>query len=112
MFQIVQNCSKQRFSIQTFDGETFIRANQDHTLKHVEIDMIELDETVSIKQCLHGTYYKAWPSIKQQGLSRMNRQHIHFSEDYPGSKDVISGMRGNCELAIFVNVKQALKGIV
>jgi len=41
----------------------------------------------------------------------MNRQHIHLSEDFPGSKNVISGMRHNCELAIFIDAAKAIKGI-
>jgi 2'-phosphotransferase len=72
--------------------------------------MIKIDETSAIEECLHGTYYKNWESIKQHGLSRMNRQHIHLSEDFPGSKDVISGMRNNCELAIYIDIHKALKG--
>ncbi len=31
--------------------------------------------------------------ISNKGLSKMGRKHIHFSEDFPGSKQVISGMR-------------------
>ena len=40
----------------------------------------------------------------------MNRQHIHLSEDFPSSGKVISGMRKNCELAIFINFEKALNG--
>jgi 2'-phosphotransferase len=39
----------------------------------------------------------------------MNRQHIHLSEDFPGSKSVISGMRANCEIAIYIDVKKAMQ---
>lgn len=108
--RIVKNCPKQRFAIEIIDNQTYIRANQGHSLKEIEVDMIEIDETSSIKTCIHGTFHKAWDSIKLQGLSRMNRQHIHFSEDFPGSKGVISGMRSNCEIAILVDVTKALKG--
>jgi len=38
----------------------------------------------------------------------MNRQHIHLSEDFPGLKSVISGMRSNCEIAIYIDVKKAM----
>jgi 2'-phosphotransferase len=55
--------------------------------------MVEITENDKIDQCIHGTYHKCWDAIKQSGLSRMNRLHIHFSEDFPGSKNVISGMR-------------------
>ena len=111
ILRITENCPKQRFLINYVEQEPFIRANQGHSLKNVELDMIKIDEASSIKECLHGTYYKHWDKIKLQGLSRMNRQHIHLSEDFPGSKDVISGMRNNCELAIYIDIDKALKGI-
>lgn len=40
----------------------------------------------------------------------MGRQHIHFSEDFPGSKNVISGMRSSCQVAIYIDIKKALEG--
>ena len=48
--------------------------------------------------------------FKTKGLSRMNRVHVHFSENFPNSEYVISGMRSNCEIAIFINVEKAMKG--
>ena len=64
VFKIVQNCSKQRFLIENFDGEPYIRANQGHSLKNVAVDMVELTEFDSVDQCIHGTFYKAWDLIK------------------------------------------------
>lgn len=106
--QIVESSTKQRFKIEMFEGEHYIRANQGHSLKNVEVDMAEISGNDNIDQCIHGTYFKCWDSIKKDGLSRMNRQHIHFSEDFPGSKNVISGMRGNCQIAIYIDVKKVL----
>jgi 2'-phosphotransferase len=40
----------------------------------------------------------------------MNRQHIHLSEDFPSSERVISGMRSSCQIAVFIDVKAAMKG--
>lgn len=42
----------------------------------------------------------------------MNRNHIHFAVDLPGSDKVISGMRSNCAVAIFIDVSKALEGLV
>lgn len=112
---VVQNCPKQRFKMDRLVDESsgreelYVRANQGHSMS-VEIEMKEITETDQIDQCIHGTYYAAWNSIKTQGLSRMGRQHIHMSEDFPGSKEVISGMRKNCQVAVFVDVSKALKG--
>ncbi len=111
ILQIAENCPKQRFKIEYFNNEPFIRANQGHSLETVEVEMVKIDEIDQIEHFIHGTYYKAWESIKQQGLSKMNRQHIHLSEDFPGSKNVISGMRQNCELAIFIDAAKAIKGL-
>jgi 2'-phosphotransferase len=115
--RLVQNCSKQRFHLQRFNDETsgveelYIRANQGHTMQNVQVEMTEINESNSMSQCIHGTYFAAWESIKKNGLSKMARQHIHMSEDFPTSKNVISGMRNNCQVAVFVDVQKALKGL-
>ncbi|PWA22312.1 hypothetical protein CCH79_00012560, partial [Gambusia affinis] len=59
-------------------------------------------------EAVHGSYLRNWPSIRQQGLSRMNRTHIHLSTGLPGEDGVISGMRKNCDLAVFIDVPRAL----
>ena len=48
--------------------------------------------------------------LLNQGLSRMGRQHIHFVEAMPPFKTVISGMRSSCQVAVYVDIKKALKG--
>lgn len=90
-------------------------------------------------EAVHGSYLRNWSSIKQQGLSRMNRTHIHLAPGLPGEDGVISGnllllcghvcrterkvemfvlflflflgMRKDCDLAVFVDVPKALAGI-
>lgn len=42
-------------------------------------------------EAVHGSYLRNWSSIKQQGLSRMNRTHIHLAPGLPGEDGVISG---------------------
>lgn len=44
-------------------------------------------------EAVHGSYLRNWSSIKQQGLSRMNRTHIHLAPGLPGEDGVISGNR-------------------
>ena len=62
---------------------------------------------------IHGTDKKAWGFIKSQGLSRMARTHIHFAIGYPGDNQVISGMRGSCDVIVEVDVPKAMAaGIV
>lgn len=57
---------------------------------------------------IHGTFYSTWNSIKSNGLSRMNRNHIHFASGLPSDSQVISGMRKSCELYIYINVASVL----
>jgi 2'-phosphotransferase len=78
-------------------------------LKEVKVDMIEINNSKELENCIHGTYLRHWESIKRQGLSRMNRQHIHFTTAYLGADTVISGMRSNCQLAIHIDTDKALK---
>ncbi|MEQ2211537.1 tRNA 2'-phosphotransferase 1 [Xenoophorus captivus] len=59
-------------------------------------------------EAVHGSYLRSWPSIQQQGLSRMKRTHIHLACGLPGEDGVISGMRKNCDLAVFIDVPRAL----
>ncbi|XP_053576035.1 tRNA 2'-phosphotransferase 1 isoform X1 [Bombina bombina] len=106
--RVVSNNDKQRFTIQQSEnGVLEIRANQGHSLQ-VEVDLTPLGEELP-RQAIHGTYLHHWPSILQKGLSRMNRTHIHLSPELPGEDGgVISGMRGNCEVAIFIDLPKAI----
>lgn len=62
-----------------------------------------------VKDVIHGTYLKHWNFIKSQGLSRMNRTHIHFANGLPTDSNVISGMRKDCEIYIFIDLKKGLE---
>ncbi|WZY91104.1 hypothetical protein YC2023_047839 [Brassica napus] len=44
-------------------------------------------------------------------LKRMNRLHIHFSCGVPTDGEVISGMRRDVNVLIFLNIKKALEGV-
>lgn len=48
--------------------------------------------------------------IGQQGLSKMNRNHIHMAHGLPGEDGVISGMRQRCDLYIHIDTAKALGG--
>ena len=45
-----------------------------------------------------------------QGLSKMNRTHIHFASGLPQDQQVLSGMRGDCEVYIYIDLAKALHG--
>ncbi|XP_033148345.1 tRNA 2'-phosphotransferase 1 isoform X6 [Brassica rapa] len=62
--------------------------------------------------CVHGTYKKNLESILASGLKRMNKLHVHFSCGLPIDGEVISGMRRDVNVLIFLDIKKALEGLV
>ena len=121
----------------------YIRANQGHSMKGVEAENlltpITLEDDASIPETVvHGTFYGAWENIlKDGGLKRMGRNHIHFSTGPPlqqvlksldagagvGSGDarkgtlsklmddskVVSGMRRDAQILIYIDIRKALR---
>ncbi|KAH9873115.1 hypothetical protein J1614_005512 [Plenodomus biglobosus] len=109
-------------------SDYLIRANQGHSIK-VDTDGLltpitqesgNIPETV-----IHGTDEPAWKLIlKSGGLRRMGRNHIHFASGLPagfkpltsstGSAEekeaapVISGMRKNSSILIYIDIQAAL----
>ena len=93
-----------------------IRANQGHSIKLINpeklLTKISSDELRTLSCIVHGTYLEAWESIKNEqkeegggggGLKKMNRTHIHFASGLPDDSAVISGMRKNCNIYIYIN---------
>ena len=39
----------------------------------------------------------------------MSRNHIHFAPNYPGEKEVVSGMRGSCDICIEIDMRTLMK---
>jgi len=107
---VVSDSDKQRFDI--FEGEpVMIRASQGHSIKGVDPDLEPVClETIPL--AVHGTYEKAWQIIKQEGLNKMGLNLIHFAKDLPGDSGVISGMRAQCDVLVWVDlVKASAAGI-
>ncbi|XP_072277574.1 tRNA 2'-phosphotransferase 1 [Pyxicephalus adspersus] len=107
--RVVRSNDKQRFMLRSSEpeGKLEIRANQGHSLK-VEVDLSPLGTELP-PHAIHGTYLRHWPSILHCGLSRMKRTHIHLSTELPGEgNNVISGMRRDCEVAIFIDLPKAI----
>ncbi|CAE6468429.1 unnamed protein product [Rhizoctonia solani] len=86
----------------------WIRANQGHTLKVADLETKPITDPSEVPCAVHGTNLKAWESIKEQGLSRMNRNHIHLASGRPGASGVISGMRNSSQILIFIDVAAAM----
>jgi len=102
---IAASSDKQRFVIWN-RTPAMIRASQGHSMKGIEPDLEPLN-VAEVSYAVHGTYYKVWNEIKSYGLNRMNRNYIHLARDLPGDSGVISGMRGSCEILIWVDLAKA-----
>ncbi|KAI8892271.1 phosphotransferase KptA/Tpt1 [Globomyces pollinis-pini] len=108
--QVVANCQKSRFLLKQNDtGEYVIRANQGHSMKEIKVELEVIQSPEEIPTVIHGTYLKPWSTIRNLGLSRMKRQHIHFAVGKFGEEGVTSGMRATCNVFIFINAETAMK---
>ena len=74
--EVVASNDKQRFAISE-DG-TRIRANQGHSIRNVELDLTAVEPPSIL---FHGTVEKFLGSIRDQGLKKRNRNHVHLSAD-------------------------------
>ncbi|VEU19857.1 DEKNAAC100431 [Brettanomyces naardenensis] len=107
-----------------------ICALQGHSISSVtnSYAMVELTGDNFPEQIIHGTYYSKLKLIKKSGgLSRMNRNHMHFAEGLPRYMDkrtmdehsqvqsevpdasIISGMRKNSDVIIYLDVDKVKK---
>ncbi len=91
-----------------------IRANQGHS---IAVDSASLLVPITLEAnnvpevVVHGTYYAFYQAIVDSGgLKKMSRNHIHFSTGLPEDKEgVISGMRKDAEILIYVDIKKSLE---
>ncbi|XP_004618560.1 tRNA 2'-phosphotransferase 1 isoform X1 [Sorex araneus] len=109
--RVVDTNEKQRFALQPGDPSTgpLIRANQGHSLQVPELELTPLETPEALPPVLvHGTFWRHWPSILHCGLSCCGRTHIHLAPGLPGDPEVTSGLRANCEVAVFIHGPRAL----
>ncbi|KAJ8405184.1 hypothetical protein AAFF_G00321750 [Aldrovandia affinis] len=109
---VVANNDKQRFKLRAHpeDGRLQIRANQGHSVQVTDLELraVQPDAPDCPREAVHGSYLQHWPSIRSQGLRRMKRTHIHLAPGLPGGGGVISGMRKNCDLVIYIDLHKAM----
>ena len=122
----VSDNAKQRFSMKPHPplaspdlaseepSDWVIRANQGHS---IAIESAALLVPISLEAgnvpeiVVHGTYFAFYqPILESGGLKKMGRNHIHFSTGLPEDKQgVISGMRGDAEVLIYVDIEKSLR---
>jgi 2'-phosphotransferase len=91
-----------------------IRANQGHSIKldsEALLKPLTLEAGNIPSTVIHGTYFAFWNAIVESGgLKRMGRNHVHCSTGLPDTDSgVVSGMRKDAELVVYVDVEQSLK---
>lgn len=110
--QIVAADNKQRYSLNEDHSDgVLIRANQGHSIQSLDEEAMfsKIVGQDQLPACVvHGTYMSSWPSIKEQGLLRMKRTHVHMAKGLPRENGVISGMRGSCEVVIHIDIRAAM----
>jgi len=100
--RVVEHNNKQRFSLCTINGILEIKANQGHSISKITELNLKILDCVEF-HIIHGTYFKYWRKIKTEGLSRMNRNHIHFAKGL----NFINGLRQDAELFIYIHFDKA-----
>ena len=83
LHDVVASCKKKRFSL-SYDGLK-IRANQGHSVPDVELN---LKPVTPPNQLFHGTVAAFIESIREQGLLKRSRNHVHLSADIETAKKV------------------------
>ncbi|ONH75901.1 tRNA 2'-phosphotransferase [Pichia kudriavzevii] len=110
IMRIVETNSKKRFKLKQTGAHSYhICALQGHSIPSIAYGQSEnLAPIVDTwpKFIVHGTYVEKLPLIIESGgLSKMSRNHIHFTFAIP----VISGIRSSCNCLIVMDVEK-LKG--
>ncbi|KAJ5641717.1 hypothetical protein N7490_005717 [Penicillium lividum] len=126
------DATQQALSVTDTDPANYlIRASQGHSIKSVDaasfLQPLSLDDESKLPETVvHGTFHGAWPLILQSGgLRCMNRNHVHFAtgpsldsvlavqetetSKQGAEKTVISGMRGDAQVLIYIDIRKALK---
>lgn len=112
--RVVQNNNKKRFTLVTRDdGQQYVCANQGHSLKKVSNDNLQLLEQsreAYPAQLIHGTTrQKLRLILASGGLSRMGRNHIHFTSVQVSHDEHVSGLRTFSDVLIFVDIDKLLR---
>ncbi|OON13643.1 RNA 2'-phosphotransferase, Tpt1/KptA family [Opisthorchis viverrini] len=107
---VVDNNDKRRFEMcmDPESGRMKIRAFQGHSVQisHPAHTLITIPS--DFPTVLHGTYFRNWEKIRTEGLKRMGRTHIHMAAGEPGDRGVISGVRANVEVLIYIDLARAM----
>lgn len=97
VLDVVENNDKKRFVISE-DG-TRIRAAQGHS---IDVEL-ELKKSIPPFKLYHGTVERFLDAIKGKGLMKMNRHHVHLSNDSATATNV--GSRRGKPIVLEINAR-------
>ena len=92
---VVEQNDKKRFALSE-DGRS-IRANQGHSID-VDLGLLPVEPPATL---YHGTADRFLPSIREEGLTKQSRQHVHLSPDHATAIKV--GQRHGKPVVLIVN---------
>lgn len=98
LFQIVKNDDKNRYSFSP--NGSYIKANQGHS---IDIDHC-LELFIPPEVLWHGSSTRTFPSIAKHGINKMNRHHVHLSDNLDTAKTV--GSRHGDLIVYSINTAQ------
>ena len=99
--EVVATNTKQRFKLDEVNNR--IRANQGHSI-NVDVELVEKNPPQIL---YHGTAKKNIDIISKEGLKKMNRQHVHLSQDYDTAINV--GGRHGKPIILKIDCKRMLE---
>ena len=114
---VVDNDIKSRFAREVILDQHYLKAVQGHSIPGLNDGAMHTPVTLDAGNLpgvsVHGTFWKHLSSIREHGLLagglKGTRGHIHFQTRDIGDDRVVSGMRGNCEVAVYIDLEAALR---
>lgn len=101
---VVTENDKQRFAFN--EDKTRIRANQGHSIEVA----LDLPQAMPPEFLYHGTVPKFMKDIRANGLQRMNRHHVHLSENL-GTAENVGNRRGVAKILTICSGQMHRDGI-
>lgn len=99
--EMVANNDKKRFAFS--EDLSRIRASQGHSFE-VDLGLLELEPPEIL---YHGTAVSKISSIKEQGIQKRSRQHVHLSVDVPAA--IMVGSRHGKPVALEIRAGEMYK---
>eukprot|EP00995_Heteronema_vittatum_P012330 NODE_820_length_1166_cov_384.873769_g576_i0.p1 GENE.NODE_820_length_1166_cov_384.873769_g576_i0~~NODE_820_length_1166_cov_384.873769_g576_i0.p1 ORF type:complete len:334 (+),score=118.24 NODE_820_length_1166_cov_384.873769_g576_i0:22-1002(+) len=110
---IANRDDKGRFKVKEGpDGVAMVRCNHGHSFEvpDLELEPIQLPSRAHpepLPVLVHATFRHGWRVIREEGLNRMTRTHIHFAAEQGAGQ--FPGIRRNAEVLVYLDLERALR---